>query len=173
MASRVSPLPPASGSDRSRSNVLTAVFSLGLLLVLSATAWGETLSIPDPTVPLPAASAQSTLDGLLQVGRQYEAESRWGEALTHYEGALREYPDNSELLNRQDLTRLHYSLEHRYHDRSFQQSVHSLTASQALSLYSELLRKINAHYVVTPPWNKLGLRAAKSLDVALADGGVP
>ena len=89
-------------------------------------------------------------------GRQLESNSRWGEALSHYEDALREHRGNETLRKRHDLAKLHYSLDRRYHDRSFRKSIGALNSQQALSLYSELLQKTSTHYVDTPAWRQSG-----------------
>jgi carboxyl-terminal processing protease len=102
-------------------------------------------------------------------GRRLEQSHRWGEALSHYEEALRKFPNEKRLLQRQDLAKLHYCLDRRYTDQSFLTSVDSLSAQQSLSLYLELLRKIDSHYVEDPPWKQIGSRGALALDLALID----
>src|SRR5262249_52618353 len=59
--------------------------------------------------------------------------------------------------------------DRRYADHSYLDSLKSLTPQQAVGLYLELLRKINTHYVTTPPWQKLAGRGANAVDLALMD----
>ena len=87
---------------------------------------------------------------LLRGGQQLEQQRRWGEALTHYEDAIRQYPHDAVLQQRFDAARLHYDLERRYTDRSFCASVLRLSTERALELYSQVLLKIEAHYVEAP-----------------------
>ena len=140
---------------------------LGFVLAASAqaqsTASGEQVNI------LPEPLLIDAIQDVLAKGRDLETNSRWGEALTHYEDALREHRNDSTLRKRHDLAKLHYSLERRYHDRSFLKSISALNQRSALSLYSELLQKTNSHYVNTPPWSQLARRGATALDVALED----
>ena len=110
-----------------------------------------------PETPLEGTLAAPSLEALLQEGSMLESQKRWSEALTHYEQALRNHPGEHTLVRRQDIAKLHYSLDRRYNDRSYRQSVRSLTTQQSLSLYLELLRKIQTHYVDTPPWQRLGV----------------
>ena len=118
----------------------------------------------------PAETADpSALSLLLEKGQQLESQHQWGEALSHYEQALDQHPDNPLLRRLHDLAKLHYGLEHRYHDRSFRRSITALTPRQALSLYSELLRKIDTHYVSRPPWRQLATRAVTALEIAISD----
>lgn len=123
----------------------------------------------EPVSIAPSALPTSSLNSILQQGQQLEVQQRWGDALTHYEDALRQYPGEQALLSRQDLAKLNYSLERRYGDRSFQQSVRSLSTQQATALYLELLRKINTHYVDAPPWQRLAVRGVQALELALGD----
>lgn len=144
---------------------------LGFAIVLAAgpTAQGQ-VAIDTPTaIVAPEASLSNDLSAVLAKGRELESSNRWGDALTHYEEALREHRDNADLQQRHDLAKLHYSLERRYHDRSFVQSLSSLNHRQALSLYSELLQKTNTHYVHTPPWQLIAERGVDALEVACLD----
>ena len=127
---------------------------------VSATA--EQVSIVSDALP-------AAISSLIKEGQPLEAAGRWAEALSFYEEALREHPHDSALQSRFDVARLHYSLEQRYADRSFRNSVQSLSGRQTLDLYGDLLNKISAHYYTNPPWQDLVRRGAHSMDIALAD----
>ena len=139
---------------------------VGLSLVLAAFA----SPLAAQSLPAHSASAQTSaaadplmvdIKGLLDKGGALEISGRWAEALSHYEEALRAHPNNPDLTGRFDLARLHYSLEQRYDDRSFRESVASLRQREAIDLYSDMLGKIGAHYYTEPPWQDLtgrGLR---------------
>lgn len=154
------------------------VFAPRLALLAWMAAGGVALAAPaEPSVtsavdaaaiPAPAASAPRAA-AVIEEGLQLERQRRWADALTHYEQATRQFPDNRQLEQRLDLVKLHYGLERRYADHSFRQSVRALSAQQTLALYGELLRKINTHYVTTPPWRDLGVRGAIALEIALGD----
>jgi carboxyl-terminal processing protease len=124
---------------------------------------------PEPVFIAPELPPESSLASVIAEGARLESLHRWGEALTHYEEALRNHPESDVLQKREDLAKIHFSLDRRYADHSFLQSLQSLTPQQATGLYLELARKINTHYVVTPPWQKLASRGAAALDLALAD----
>jgi carboxyl-terminal processing protease len=106
---------------------------------------------------------------VLQRGRQLEVERRWGDALTHYEDALRLYPGESSLQRRFDFSRLHYDLGHRYADRSFCDAATNLPLGKALDLYAQVLLKIQTHYVEAPGWKELLERGTNGLEVALGE----
>jgi carboxyl-terminal processing protease len=122
----------------------------------------ERVSIAAEALP---AAIQSTLDK----GRSLELAGRWADALTCYEEALREFPQDRTLKARFDVARLHYSLEQRYDDRSFRESLKTLRPQHAQALYNELLAKIDTHYYTTPPWQEITTRGARAMDIALGN----
>lgn len=148
-----------------------------LLLTAAAAIWSlgaspasaqVSLSSEPVTAAVDVAPATS-LTSLLQEGERLESLRRWGEAMTHYDEALRTYPDNETLQRREDLAKLHFSLDRRYTDRSYLDSIKTLAPQQAVGLYLELLRKVNTHYVSTPPWQRIAARGATAVDLALMD----
>ncbi len=136
--------------------------ALALLLAVPAAAQqqGTVISISDP---------RGGAADLLRGGQQLEQQRRWGEALAHYEEAIRQYPDDAALHQRFDVARLHYDLERRYADRSFCESVLRLSAERALELYGQVLLKIESHYVELPQWKDLVERGSSNLEVALGE----
>jgi carboxyl-terminal processing protease len=130
-------------------------------------------TLPPPaaseTVSIAAESLPAVINGLLEQGRSLELSGRWADALTLYEEALHEHPQESQLQARFDVARLHYSLEQRYDDRSFRESLRTLRPQQALDQYSDLLGKIDQHYYTTPPWQDISRRGAAAMNIALAN----
>jgi carboxyl-terminal processing protease len=106
---------------------------------------------------------------VLENGQNLERNGRWADALTHYEEALHEYPEDRMLQARFDVARLHYSLEQRYDDKSFREAVRTMKPQQSLDLYSDLMSKVDAHYYTDPPWQDMTQRGAAAMDIALAD----
>jgi len=146
--------------------------SLLMVVALSVVATGNSVALgqaSEPVTIVPEALPATALNTVLETGRQLETKNRWGEALSHYEEALREYRGNEILRERHNVAKLHYSLDRRYHDSSFRKSISALSSQQALGLYSELLQKTSTHYVNTPAWRELGIRGTRAIDIALAD----
>jgi len=144
----------------------------GLLLTLCTASWAaaQVSRVQETPAVAPAdAFSAGGVRGVLEQGQHLENARRWAEALSLYEESLRDFPDSEPLRQRQDVARLHYCLERRYADQSFLQSVETLNGPQALALYHELLRKIDAHYVQAPPWARLASRGSAALDLALSD----
>jgi len=146
------------------------LFSFFVVLVATSVApvWAQFASDRDSIAIAPETPPTVSISALLERGRKLEASRRWGEALSYYEDALRDHRDNQTLRQRHDIAKLHYSVDRRYHDQSFRQSLAALNRRQALSLYSELLRKTNTHYVNLPPWHHLAVRGTTAIDTAMA-----
>jgi carboxyl-terminal processing protease len=151
------------------------LFTLATFLAAEAGVVGQTFVPPllprsNDSLTAPATEALSeAISAMLNKGQSLESSGRWAEALSVYEEALREHPQDPKLQDRFDVARLHYSLEQRYDDRSFRDSVQTLRPQQSLQQYNDLLTKINAHYYTTPSWQALVRRGAQSMDIALAD----
>ncbi len=131
-----------------------------LLATTAAAQLPTTITISDP---------RGEIADVLRRGQQLEQQRRWGEALGHYEDAVRQHPQDTALQQRFDAARLHYDIERRYADRSFRESVVRLPADRALELYAQVLLKIEAHYVELPHWQALVERGTANLEVALGE----
>jgi carboxyl-terminal processing protease len=160
------------------NRVLPLVRSWRWMVVVSAVASAASLNaqtVGGPSQPaveqvrIAPESQPAAISSLLEQGHTLESSGRWAEALSYYEESLREHPDEPSLEDRFEVARLHYSLDQRYADRSFRDSVQTLRPEQAAALYDDMLSKISAHYYTTPPWQTLTQRGTQSLQFALAD----
>jgi len=106
---------------------------------------------------------------LLRRGQELEVEHRWGDAFLHYEDAVRQFPQDRSLQRRFQSARLHYDLARRYDDHSYCDVLARLSLDQALDVYSEVLLKIEAHYVEAPNWKELVEHGTNGLEVALSE----
>jgi carboxyl-terminal processing protease len=132
---------------------------------LSGAAWGQSTAT---SIGSAAASAGGTAEWLRR-GNLLESEHRWGEALTHYEDAMRQHPGDGSVKRRFEFARLHYELCRRYNDRSFRDAVGQMSAADALSVYDEVLLKIQGHYVDAPKWKEMVESGTHALEVALSE----
>ncbi len=147
-----------SGHLRRAAATVGAIIIAGLLSVSSPAQNGVTIVFPN---------RPPELLELLDRGRQMELRQRWGDALSHYEDALRLFPDDRALQQRFAVARAHYDLARRYADASFHRSVEQLSAAQALDLYAQVLLKIQTHYVDSPEWKTLVDSGTANLEIAL------
>ena len=123
-------------------------------------------------VRIPDTALESGLDiqRILDTGLQYERERQWGDALSHYEDALRTHPGRREIQQRLTVSRIHFDLSRRYADSTYVNALAGMADREALDLYSELLLKIDTHYVSPPNWHELVHRGTDNLNIALTDG---
>lgn len=147
---------------------LSVLLNCVLLFALVASPAVGQVRIVTPEQPTTNESGQS-LDSILSHGTQLEREHRWGDALTHYEQAVRDFPNQTDLRQRFELAKLHYDLGRRYSDRSFRTGVDYMSQDDALDVYGEVLMKIQTHYVHRPNWKRLVEWGTSSLEVALTD----
>ncbi|MCE5267162.1 MAG: S41 family peptidase, partial [Planctomycetaceae bacterium] len=152
--------------DNMRRRVCSVGFRACLAVTLLLMATSATAQLP---TTITVSDPRGEVAEILQRGEQLEHQRRWGEALGHYEDAVRQHPQEGQLQQRFDSARLHYDIERRYADRSFRESVLRLPADQALELYSKVLIKMEAHYVELPRWQALVERGTRNLEVALSE----
>ncbi|MBL8828244.1 MAG: S41 family peptidase [Planctomycetaceae bacterium] len=124
------------------------------------------LAQPEGIAPLTSTAEIRTI---IERGRVLETERRWGEALTVYEDALRNFPRDPDLTQRFNVARIHYDLARRYSDVSFRDAIAQLPASQALEQLGEVLLKVQSHYVDTPNWAQFVNSGTAAFDRALID----
>jgi len=149
-----------------RAGVLFGAILWTAVCVVAA-AQPANLATSDQLSAMPPASVE--VRDLLQQGRQLEGQARWSEALSLYEEAMRQFPENASVVQRFVFSRLHYDLGRRYNDPSFLALAEGLSLGQALGLYDEVLLKIQAHYVEAPDWRQLAEWGANAFEVALSE----
>lgn len=153
----------ASNTDDNMRRMATLTSSIGFVAVLAF------LLSPAAAQNSPAPSPTTEVSELLRHGQQLESERRWGDALAHYEDAVRHFPEDRQLERHFETARLHYDLGRRYGDQTFCQSLGQLTMSESLDLYADVLLKIQSHYVEAPNWKEMVERGLTSLEVALSE----
>lgn len=105
----------------------------------------------------------------LAVGEQLERDRRWSDALLHYEQAVRNHPGQRVFQDRLLLAKAHFDCSRRYTDRSFLASVDKSSETESLEICSEVLNKINTHYVQVANWHDLIRHGTFHWEVALTE----
>lgn len=106
---------------------------------------------------------------IIEQGRKLESERRWADALTYYERAARQHPASRALQDRLTLAKAHFDIGRRYADASFVEAARTLSERESLDVYTEILGKIQAHYVQPPNWHDLLRQGTFHLEVALTE----
>lgn len=114
--------------------------------------------------------SENSLAALLQQGAYLEKKQKWGEALSHYEDAIKRFPHDQTLQGHQDLARIHYDLGRRYDDRSYRATMEALSTQQANELYEEVLLKVDSYFVQKMDWQLLVDRGTRCLEIAIWEG---
>ena len=159
-------------SHSCKTNSIWKRLTFQLSLVVSFSLFTQAVSAQQNTGQWRQANQNSVAQSdqpsdILSDGLELEGEAKWGEALSLYQRALRESPDNANLQQRRTIVRLHFDLERRYSDRSFLASVTNTTNSKTLEVYSEILLKIQSYYVDSPDWTGIVNYGLTSLEIAL------
>lgn len=80
-------------------------------------------------------------------GANLEREFQWLKAIDHYETSLKKWPDNAYLQYGLRRSKVHFSIERRYADNSFDRELLQLPRTTALDRFDELLQKVRNGYV--------------------------
>ncbi len=128
-----------------------------------------TLSSASSPLPSLEESEPPEVRSVIDEGLRLERQSRWGEALGMYEEALRDFPESAVLQSRFHEVRLRHDVARRYSDPSFLSLVGRIDEAAALSLYEEVLLKIQSHYVESPRWRYLLEQGTHELELALLE----
>ncbi|MDP6446397.1 MAG: S41 family peptidase [Pirellulaceae bacterium] len=143
------------------SALLLLFFSVPVPAPAQQTREGEP---PRETVRIPGDVF--SVEEVLSKGRQLEQKERWSEALSHYEKATRDYPNEQSLTDRLSAVRRRFNVTRRYADRSYLAVVRR-GERESTDIYSEILRKIHTHYVDEPRWRAITARGVMQLETAL------
>ena len=102
-------------------------------------------------------------------GRELERTRKWIEAIEHYEKSAKAYPDDPEIGYGLRRSKIHFGIERRYSDKSFQQTLLAMSRSEAMALYDEIMAKVQTGYVDTVSSTSFVAHGTESLYLALAD----
>lgn len=149
--------------------VFCSFWALLLSLACLPAAQAQQTTLQEEQVVIAAEAMPAAANEALHTGRELESRGLWTDAITHYEEAHRDYPDDQRIEKRLDYCQMRSCIDRRYADASFVEVLRDLEPREALDLYSELLSKIDSHYVIDPPWSMLVQRGANAMLVAAQD----
>ena len=157
----------------SRPTLLFTLFAIALVSCFSVSLNGQTTDANSVT-NASSRSSRSTASAenvgrLIDDGKSLEMEGRWGEALSHYQQALKAIPENRQIKTRRSIARIHYDLNRRYADSTYVESLASMGGNNALNLYSEILLKVQSYYVNKPDWDNILRHGLACMEIALSD----
>ncbi|HET6423867.1 MAG TPA: PDZ domain-containing protein, partial [Planctomycetaceae bacterium] len=83
----------------------------------------------------------------IRAGVEIERSRRWLDAIEHYEKALKEYPENESIKYGLRRSKVHFSVDRRYTDKSFVDNLLLQSNSSAMQYIDDVLNKVRDHYV--------------------------
>ena len=122
---------------------------------------------PAPIVNNAPTKSTADLEAAISKGQALEVDGRWVEALSHYDDAVREFPESQALRTRRTLAHIHVDIDRRLADSSYTQFLTLTSQDQGMSMYQEICLKVKSHYVHNPNWMRIAWRGTASLDVAV------
>lgn len=140
----------------------TALLSIMLLTVAIGTA---DLLAADPTVGLPPQDRRSAI----QVGEELERSREWLNAIEHYETVIKTWPESEELKYGLRRSKIHFGIERRYTDQSFEKKLVAMSRRDALYLFDEVLDKVRSRFVNPLSSTSYVAHGTESLYLALAN----
>ena len=113
------------------------------------------------------AGDRIAVNDVIQTGEALERKGLWGDALTLYERAQKEHGGSREIEKKLSNARTHFDVKRRYADPGFIQTVRTTSTITAQNILSEVLAKIESHYVKQPEWVALVRQGLANVDVAI------
>ncbi|MFV0443550.1 MAG: S41 family peptidase [Planctomycetaceae bacterium] len=102
-------------------------------------------------------------------GATLEQGHQWRDAIDYYETALKKFPEDATLTYGLRRAKIHFSIERRYSDESFKQSMLHLSRHDALELYDAILDRIRGNYVDEISTTSVVAHGTESLWLALSN----
>ncbi len=100
-------------------------------------------------------------------GRRLESERHWSDAIEHYKGALKKWPDNANLTYGLRRSQFQFSIERRYDDLSFRESLKTQPIENGIQLFTAVHQMIQSHYVEAMDSTSIVAHGTESLWLAL------
>ncbi len=129
-----------------------------------------TLHLPAaPADDAPAVDVSIYADATeaLKAGEELENSRQWVDAIVHYEAALERFKNDEGLKYALRRTRVHFGIDRRYSDRSFEQKLLRKGRSESLDLFDEILSRVQYEYVEPISTTRFVAHGTESLYMAL------
>ena len=142
------------------SKILSQLFLALAALLVSSGAAAKDVSVVDLSVYANAEEAKLA-------GEQLESSRQWVDAITLYEASLAEWKNDEGLKYALRRTRIHFGVDRRYSDRSFENQLLTKGRAEALDLYEDILSRVQYEYVDSVSPTRFVAHGTESLYMAL------
>lgn len=133
-------------------------------IVVGFLVWGSAANAAPP-LPLDLDDSRSAL----AIGEELERSAKWLDAVQHYDGALKRWPNDDDLKYGKRRAKAHFKIDRRYADKSFQSSLLVIPEAEALDLYDELLAQVRRNFVDPLSYLTVVAHGTESFYIALAN----
>lgn len=113
-------------------------------------------------------SGPETESDAVSEGNRLRTERRWAESIDLYEKSVKKWPDNDSLKQGLRQSKIHFSIERRYSDRSFLEML-PLSRPEAMVYLDDVLEKVRRYYVDPVTATAFVAHGTESLYFALAN----
>ena len=138
-----------------------------LLFVLTCHAGlSESLTAGDAR---PDVSKYSTPSQAMVNGETLEAGRQWVDAIHFYEAVLEKFPENEDLVYALRRTGVHFAIDRRYSDGSFEKAMLRQGRSESLDLMEDVMTRVQMEYVDTVSATKFISHGTESFYMALGN----
>ncbi len=103
----------------------------------------------------------------LRVGEALENSRQWVEAINHYEAAIDRFKEDEGLQYGLRRTRIHFGVDRRYSDRSFEEKMLNKGRAESLDLFEDILTRVQYEYVDPVSVTRFVAHGTESLYMAL------
>ena len=117
----------------------------------------------------PDMSGYVVVDDVLDAGEQMEGARRWGDAIELYQSALERWEEDPDLTYALRRTRVHFGIERRYTDNSFEDRLLTMGRAEALDLMEDVLSRVQMEYVSPVSATQFIAHGTESLYMALSN----
>ena len=131
-----------------------------ILLLHPSLTFAEESTDVDPAIFVDATEA-------LRAGEALENNRQWVEAINHYEAVLERFEKDEGLSYGLRRTRIHFGVDRRYSDRSFEEKLLAKGRAEALDLFEDILTRIQYEYVDPVTVTRFVSHGTESLYMAL------
>lgn len=142
------------------SKIRSQLFLALALLLVSSGAAAKGVSGVDLSLYANAEAAKLA-------GEQLESSRQWVDAITLYEASLEEWKNDEGLKYALRRTRIHFGVDRRYSDRSFENQLLTKGRAEALDLYEDILSRVQYEYVDSVSPTRFVAHGTESLYMAL------
>ena len=140
--------------------LLSTLTLVSLFLLAPANLRAEDAAEVDASIYADAAEA-------LRAGELLENNRQWVEAINLYEATLDRFTDDEGLKYGLRRTRIHFGVDRRYSDRSFEEKLLTKGRAEALDLFEDILSRVQYEYVEPIKETRFVAHGTESLYMAL------